>query len=152
MWSRQSTAEFDAHHGEDNRRLLRALVDERAPGLLAYEDGEPVGWVSVGGRKEFPRLNRSPITKPVDDLAVWSIVCFYIHRGRRGQGIATGLLDAAVAFAKANNAPAVEGYPVDKPSPSNAEAFWGVRPMFARAGFDEIARRSPTRPVMRRYL
>lgn len=151
MWPRQSSAEFDTHHGEDNRRAMRRLIADRPTGILAY-DPDPIGWVSVGPRPEFGRLNRSRVTKPVDDAPVWSIVCFYVHRDRRGQGVGSALLGAAIAHARAGGAAAIEGYPLDKESPANADAWWGVLPMFARAGFIEIARRSPTRPVMRLAL
>ncbi len=151
MWSRQTSREFDQHHGEDNRAALQRLVEGgRPPGLLAYRDGAPVGWVSVGPRPDFGRLNRSPVTKAVDDVPVWSIVCFYIKRGRRGEGIARALLDAAVDYARSQGAEAVEGYPLDKEKAANSEAWWGLAAMFRDAGFTEIARRSPTRPLMRK--
>jgi GNAT superfamily N-acetyltransferase len=152
MWPRQSSADFDLHHGEDNRRSLRAIVADRVAGLLAYEDGSPVGWVAVGPREEYGRIQRSRVTKPVDDVAVWSIVCFYITSGRRGEGIGSALLDAAVEYAGSRGATAVEGYPLDKEKASNSDAWWGLAGMFLDAGFQEIARRSPTRPLMRKML
>src|SRR5690606_24117971 len=111
--------------------------------------------VAVTTRAEQPRLSRSPHLKPVDDLPVWSVTCFWIPRQWRGRGVATALLDAAVEHASARGAPAVEGYPVDpavRPRQAN-EAYTGVVSMFHRAGFREIARRTPTsRVVMRRDL
>jgi GNAT superfamily N-acetyltransferase len=152
MWPRQSAADFDLHHGEDNRRSLRAIVTDRVAGMLAYENDSPVGWVAVGPREEYGRIQRSRITKPVDDVAVWSIVCFYIKSGRRGEGIGSALLNAAVTYADSQGATAVEGYPLDKERVANSDAWWGLAPMFLEAGFKEIARRSPARPLMRKTL
>ncbi|HEY5579180.1 MAG TPA: GNAT family N-acetyltransferase, partial [Acidimicrobiia bacterium] len=79
MWNRQTSREYEAGKGESNRAALRSIVESgRVPGLLAYEGETPVGWVSLGPRAEFGRLQRSPVTKPVDDRPVWSIVCFFI--------------------------------------------------------------------------
>jgi GNAT superfamily N-acetyltransferase len=135
MWPRQSAADFDLHHGEDNRRSLRAIVTDRVAGLLAYENDSPVGWVAVGPREEYGRIQRSRITKPVDD-----------------EGIGSALLNAAVTYADSQGATAVEGYPLDKERAANSDAWWGLAPMFLEAGFKEIARRSPARPLMRKTL
>jgi GNAT superfamily N-acetyltransferase len=123
------------------------------PGLLAYHDGKPVGWVAVAPRAEYPRLNRSPKLKPVDDLPVWSVTCFYIDRRYRGTGVAGTLLAAAIEHARAHGATSIEGYPVDPGDGrvSNASAFTGVLDMFRAAGFSEIARRGG-RPTLRRRI
>jgi GNAT superfamily N-acetyltransferase len=95
------------------------------------------------------------VTKPIDEREkVWAIVCFYLDRHHRRSGMASALLEAAVEHAAAKGAQVVEGYPVDardtrKPS---AELFHGTASMFAAAGFEEVARRSPTRPLMRRRV
>ncbi|MFQ5555371.1 MAG: GNAT family N-acetyltransferase [Acidimicrobiia bacterium] len=155
MWNRQTSAEYEQLKGDPNRRALEALVVAgHVPGLLAYRDGTPVGWVSLGPREVFGRLGRSRVTKPVDDTPVWSITCFVVDRAHRGTGVATALLDAAVVFAGAGGAAAVEGYPVE---PRSSEmppiyAWMGLASMFAGAGFTEIARRSETRPLMRLVL
>ncbi|HEX4906133.1 MAG TPA: GNAT family N-acetyltransferase [Acidimicrobiales bacterium] len=155
-WWRLSAKDWDAAGNEGRRAHLEAVVQRgEAPGLLAYVDGEPVGWLAVAPRSAYPRLNRSPHTKPVDDEPVWSITCFWIARGHRGSGIASALLEAAVAFAQERGAPAIEGYPVDPEvrRVDDAAAFTGVLPLFSRAGFVEMARRSTTsRVVVRRRL
>lgn len=137
-----------------NREALRSLADsDIAPGLLAYDDDSPVGWVSIGPREDFEALRRSPVAKPVDDRPVWSIVCFFVDRRARGRGVAARLLDAAVGYARSNGATLVEAYPIDKEVRSDNEvAFVGTKPMFDRAGFHEVARRTPTRPLMRRAV
>ena len=157
MWWRVSGADFDRgirNRGAGNRRRMRDLVaGNRVPGLLAYRDGRPVGWVSVAPREEFARLQRSPTLKAVDDRPVWSIVCFFMDRTERGAGVGTALLDAAVRHAAEQGATIVEGYPVDPTDRkiSNADAYTGVVSMFRRAGFREVARRG-SRPIMRKTL
>ena len=132
------------------------LVDARTvPGLLAYVDGHPVGWCSVAPRSEFGRVERSPITKPVDEEEdVWSIVCFYIDRHHRGSGVGSALLESAVERARKKGARVVEGYPIDSSvrKVPNAEGYVGFQSMFEAAGFEEVARRSRSRPVMRYTL
>jgi GNAT superfamily N-acetyltransferase len=152
MWWRQSAREFETLGGEPNRRSLKALVDQGRPtGLLAYEDGTPVGWVSVAPRADFGRLNRSPKLFPVDDEPVWSVVCFYVTPRRRGSGVASALLDAAVAAAAAAGAAVVEAYPIDpgEGRAASAGAYTGLLGMFLAAGFEEVVRRGG-RPIVRR--
>ena len=155
MTWRLSSAEYEARKGDRNRRALRRLVArEPSPGLLAYLGGRPVGWCAVAPREAYPKLDRSRVAARVDDRPVWSIVCFYVVRDCRGHGIASALLDSAVDFAVAHGAEVVEGYPVEpaKDEMPDLFAFTGLASMFRRAGFHEVARRSPTRPVMRREL
>lgn len=155
MWFRESQREFSANGNDGNRSAMGGIVAKgRKPGLLAYLDGEPVGWISLAPREEFPRVERSRILAPVDDRAVWSIVCFYIHRRHRGEGVGSALLDAAVKHAREQGARLLEAYPVDTSTRrvANAGAFTGTAVMFERAGFREVARRSDRRPIMRRAV
>jgi GNAT superfamily N-acetyltransferase len=119
--------------------------------LLAYRNGAPVGWVALAPRGEYPRLQRSPKLKPVDETPVWVITCFYIDRHHRGTGVASTLLGAAVRFARAHGATAVEGIPIDTDvgTATNAGLFTGTLAMFTDAGFVEVARRGG-RPIVRR--
>jgi GNAT superfamily N-acetyltransferase len=140
--------------GEANRKAMKALVDGGVvPGLIAYEDGRPVGWVSLGPRQDYAKLERSPVMKPVDGKPVWSIVCFFVDARARGRGVSEQLLKAAIAYARSQGARLLEAYPVDKEEPSHADFLWfGAKSMFDRAGFREVARRKETRPVVRRGL
>jgi len=152
MWFRTSGPEFRANHGAGNRAALKRIVDAGpAPGLLAYADGQPVGWCAVAPREQYPRVLRSRTTKPADDAPAWAITCFFIDANARGLGIARRLLDAAVAFARANGARIVEGYPVDTTERRIAddEAYHGTLALFEAAGFREVARRTPARPIVR---
>jgi len=147
--------DFDANKGDGNRRALKALIEGgQMPGVLVYRDGQPAGWCSVAPREMFPALERSRILKPVDDMPVWSVSCFYVPRVLRGAGLADDLIAAALAHARAGGARAVEAYPVEPTTSSMPAVFaWtGFAQSFTRAGFVEIARRSPTRPIMRRAV
>ena len=123
------------------------MVDRgAAPGLLAYRGDEPVGWVAVVPRAEYPRLNQGRDTAPVDEReGAWVIPCFFVVDSARGSGVARELLDAAVAFAAAHKAKVVEGVPVDPAvrTRSDSATYTGVVSMFADAGFEEVARRTP---------
>lgn len=134
-----------------NRTQLKTLVDAgRPPGLIGYRGNVPVGWVSIGPREDYAKLARSPVMKPVDDQRVWSVVCFVVPAEYRGQGVAQALLAGAVTYAKKQGAKLIEAYPVDKPSRSNDDYMWfGAKSMYDKAGFSEVARRKPHRPVVR---
>ncbi len=152
MWWRLSRAQFEHQKAEGNRLALRRLVRAGpAPGLLAYAEDQPVGWCSVGPRESFAALDRSRVLARVDDRPVWSIVCFFIARKFRHRGLSSRLVEAAVDYARACGAALVEGYPIDAASPGypDAYAYTGLLPTFLRCGFVEVARRSPTRPIMR---
>jgi ribosomal protein S18 acetylase RimI-like enzyme len=145
-----------------NRELLETVAGEQdhAPGLVAYEDDMVVGWVSLGPREDYERLAFSKALAPLDDRAVWSIVCFVVGRKSRGHGVAAALLDAAINYARANGATTLEAYPVDIADGTripSANAFHGTLGMFERAGFKVVARRkgSPNatpRPIVRKAI
>jgi len=140
--------------GQENRQAMRTLVNRgTVPGLIGYENGVPIAWVSLGPRKGYAKLQRSPVTKPVDDRPVWSIVCFFVDRKARGRGLAARMLKAAVDYARSRGARLLEAYPVDRDERSHPDSmFYGAKSMYDRAGFREVARRRPTRPVVRRSL
>ena len=139
---------------DENRAALKALADAgQQVGLVGYLDGVPAGWVSFGPRADFRKLERSPVMKPVDEQPVWSIVCFVVPSQFRGQGVARQLLDAAVAYCRKKKVKLVEAYPVDKAERTADQNMWfGAKSMFDAAGFDEVARRKPERPIVRLKL
>jgi GNAT superfamily N-acetyltransferase len=137
----------------DNRDRFADLVrDEAPPGLLGYVDGEPIGWVQVGPRSDFPTLRRSRLFKPVDDVQPWTINCFVVRTGHRRRGIGKGLLDAAIEYARDQGAQIIEAYPVDGPRSSSVDYYTGTLGMFAEHGFVELLRRNDTRPIVRLSL
>jgi GNAT superfamily N-acetyltransferase len=152
MWFRKPNAAWVTSVGSTNERDLRALAEAgRAPGLLAYVDGAPAGWVSVAPRSEYTRISGVDAA-PTDDFPpddVWSIVCFYIAKAHRGAGIGKALLAEAVRHAAAHGATVVEGYPAQpKSSPTADEnVYTGVVSMFEAAGFREVGRFARWRSV-----
>lgn len=153
MFWRLKYSEFELLKGEGNRAMLKDIVDSgEDPGIMAYLGDQPVGWCSMAPRLDFSALERSRILKPIDDRPVWSVVCFFIERKHRRQGLMLGLLNAAVDYARQHGARVVEGYPKDPQAGSTSPdvfVYTGLFSAFQKAGFVEVARRSPTRPVMR---
>jgi len=141
-------------YSESNKRQLKALVDRGVvPGLLGYEKQRAIGWISLGPREDYGRLKRSPVMKAVDDKPVWSIICFVVDPEVRRQGVAEALLNGALSWARKQGVRLVEAYPCDKRGMAADDSMWfGAKRMFDRAGFAEVARRKPTRPVMRKKL
>jgi GNAT superfamily N-acetyltransferase len=141
-------------YAERNRRDLKALVDSGVvPGLIGYRDGKPVAWVSVGPREQYHKLAKSPVMKPVDDKPVWSVVCFYTALEARNAGVSAAMLRHAARFAQENGATLLEAYPVDGSDRARDDAMWfGAKRMYDAAGFREVARRKPRRPIVRKAL
>ncbi|MFF1633072.1 GNAT family N-acetyltransferase [Leifsonia sp. NPDC058248] len=157
-WCRRFLTQPDGPAGTDNRSTLRREVAEAAtpPGLIASVDGVPVGWTRVGPRSRFPGVtsNRALARVLYDDPDAWWVTCFAIDGRHRRSGVGSALLLAAVDFARDHGASAVEGHPVDvagltTDTVSGSALFTGTMTMYVAAGFAEIARTYPTRPVMR---
>ncbi len=149
----------------ENRAVLEAAAregaaDGRAPGLVAYDGADAVGWVSVGPREDYERLAFSKVLAPIDDTPVWSIVCFVVGRRSRGQGVASALLDAAIDYARDARCDDARGVPGRDPrgrACPSANVYHGTLSMFERAGFEVVERRqynaaSPVRPIVRLAL
>jgi GNAT superfamily N-acetyltransferase len=133
---------------------LKALADALPPpGLIGYRGKVPVGWVSLGPRADYARLKRSSVMKPVDEQPVWSVVCFVVPAEFRHQGVAKALLAGAIAYARRRGAKLLEAYPVDKKGKVSDDWLWfGTKSMYDQAGFREVARRRPERPIVRLHL
>lgn len=120
---------------------VQQLIEEEGPiGVLAYDGDEVVGWAAVAPRADttFARSRKIP---HVDDLDVWSAWCIRVRPGHRGKGISHDLLQGAIAFAREQGAPALEGYPVDNQGEKvdRTMAYVGTRGLFERAGFTKVA-------------
>jgi ribosomal protein S18 acetylase RimI-like enzyme len=136
-------------HGTPKKRALGRLVRRGdGPGLLAYDGGDVVGWVSVAPRETYPVLLRSPQYRPVgDEEGVWSIVCFVVDREARGRGVATALLHGAVEHARARGARYLEAYP----HATTGDDYMGSVRLFRSAGFRK-QREANKRVIVRREL
>jgi hypothetical protein len=134
---------------EENKGRFREIVERGPPpGLLAFTEDLAVGWCQVTPRESVPWLDRLWRLARVDDLPVWSLSCFYIRIGYRRKGVCTALIAAALEAARQGRAPALEAYPFDAEVSPSASGT-GYASTFARAGFEIVARRAPTRPIMR---
>lgn len=130
------------------------------PGLIAYVDDQPAGWTRVGLRSAFPGVAGNKALVRVltnDDTGVWWVACFAVGARFRRSGIGSALLHGAVEFARQHGATAVEGHPVDVAALKGNRAagsalYTGTEAMFTAAGFTEVGRTFPTRPVMRLVL
>ncbi|GAA1244922.1 GNAT family N-acetyltransferase [Janibacter melonis] len=156
---RLRAGEIEELGGGSREEAMRALAARRSrPGVITYDDGVPVGWCHISPRAEIPRLVRSELIRPVDEVPVWSIICLVVRGGHRRRGVTAHLVEGAVAYARSRGAPAVEAYPVDPEGRMDTTmAFVGTRAIFERAGFeqvgvtDAVASKMP-RIVMRRSL
>lgn len=155
MWWRLARSDFQKQKGSGNKRAFQKIVKRGPPpGLVAYADGQPVAWCALAPRESYPALGRSRILKPVDERPVWSVTCLFIARPFRKKGVSAQMLSAAADYAKGQGAEIIEGYPVEPQNGPMADVFvfTGLASAFRKAGYDEAARRSKTRPIMRRYL
>ncbi|KQM40424.1 GNAT family N-acetyltransferase [Microbacterium sp. Leaf203] len=156
QWWLLTNAEFQKTSRDDlTTRFHAEMHGDRAPGLIAYVDGEPAGWVRVGPRIDQTRLLRTrdvttATDEPLDADDVWSISCFVVRTAHRGQGLMKKLLDAAVSTARDAGARVVEAYPLD-PTVARRSAnqlYRGTVSMFEQAGFDIVDRPKPDRALV----
>ncbi len=153
MFWRLDHATFERQKGAANRKAMKRIVAAgEIPGILAYVNSKPIGWCAVAPRDKYFRLERSRVLAPIDGEKVWSIVCLFVERSFRRRGISSALIRAAGEFVGERGGKMVEGYPIEPRKGSAPDAFvWtGLASAFRRAGFTELERRSPTRPIMRR--
>jgi len=155
QWIRLPRKEFSAVQGAGAKVLMKkSVLKGEVPGLLAYQGKRAVGWAALAPRETFRRLESSRVLKPLDDRPVWSVPCFFTAKDARGKGVTTALLKAAAVHAAKKGAKTLEGYPIETKGKKVPDAFvwWGLSGAFKKAGFKVAARRSKTRPVMRRSL
>lgn len=155
MWWRLKRSEWEKNKGAGNKRSLKRIVDSSiVPGILAYQDGKPIGWCSAAPREQFSAFERSRTLKPLDDKPVWSVVCLFVDRQSRRRGVASALLKAAAKYAKSQGATTIEGYPViarNKPMP-DVFAYTGTVEAFVKAGNKVVAQPTPSRVIVRKKL
>ncbi len=157
FWRLEEGERFDDVKGAEAKRRMKALVRKgAAQGLLAFAGDEPVGWLALGPRREFKKLDRAPSLKCDDADDVWSLPCFFVHKDWRGQGVATALLKAALPVLKARGAKVVEGYPVKPPEGTaklaSSFAYTGTVPLFLKQGFGLVAERPKGKQRVRKRL
>jgi GNAT superfamily N-acetyltransferase len=157
MFWRVRSKDWSFANAAEARAGFHSLVEaahDPAPGLLAYADGRAVGWVSVAPREDYGRLANSRVRPKLDDVPVWSIVCFVVSRSARGRGLTTRLLDAAMDYAIARGAPALEAYPVDAGDgrvPA-AVGYTGHLSTFLAAGFHIVHQIDSPQATVRRVI
>jgi len=135
-WRMRST-EFQRSTKEDRVAALEGTVRLGEPvGILAYSEGEPVGWCSIAPRQTYQALEKYRALPRLDEAPVWSVVCFFVDRHVRRQGVTLGLLQAAVEYARSHGAKVIEGYPVE-PGP-RLYTYMGSPSTFRRAGFRDV--------------
>jgi GNAT superfamily N-acetyltransferase len=138
----------------ENRHDLRSLAASgQPPGLLAFDGPMAVGWCQLAPRADLAWLARARYLGPVDDLPVWSVPCLFVRRSHRRQRVTAALIEAATDVARHAAAPALEAYPIDTDVPGHTtNLFPGIASVFARQGFEVVARRRNDRPIMRKSL
>ena len=157
MFWRLDRADFKKLRGGGTKEILYQMAEQgQEPGLITYVDGKPAGWCSVGSRENYLALENSRILKRVDDQPVWSIVCFFVDKATRKQGLMAEMLRGAVAHAKKHGAKIVEGYPIDMQTEKLAgqklgsyAGYMGIASAFREVGFIEAGRASETQLIMR---
>jgi len=141
--------------GTETERRREAMTKlarrRRAPGLLAFDGDEVVGWVAVAPRTELTRIEKSRATPRVDDEDVWVVPCVTVRKNARGRGIACALIRAAVEYAREQGAHAVEAYPrAGGKRTGDDNAYFGTEAMFRRAGFRVV--RKPLKNLPRNWV
>jgi GNAT superfamily N-acetyltransferase len=154
MWWKLSRKEFEKQKGNKNKKAFQKIVaNGERPGIIAYYKNQPIGWCAVAPREKYPLLESSRVLKRIDNKEVWSVVCFFIERSFRNKGVAVELLKSAIEFVKKSGGKIIEGYPIEqKEKTADVFAWTGFASSFIKAGFKEVELRSPTRPIMRKYI
>ncbi len=145
---RLASGDYQRSTKESRIATLDCLVACDTPvGILAYLDGEPIGWCSIAPRETYAALERFRALPRLDNQPVWSVACFFMDRHSRRRSVTLGLLRAAVAYARAQGAQIVEGYPVEPGA--RLYTYMGAPSTFLRAGFHDVTPPGQLRQVMR---
>jgi GNAT superfamily N-acetyltransferase len=142
MYWRCTNKEFEQMKSADRRIAFKKEIEQKefSPGILAYIDSHVVGWIAISPKKEYKRLIKSRVIKSIDQKPVWSIVCFFIHKEFRRQGISKNLLIGAENYAKSKGAEILESYPIESEEKINeVYAYVGTEKVFKEVGFSKVA-------------
>jgi GNAT superfamily N-acetyltransferase len=145
---RMTSSEYQRSTKESRVWALSDMVRKGMPiGVLAYHDGDPIGWCSIAPRETYHALEHFRALPRLDTIPVWSVVCFFVDSAVRRHGVTRGLLHAAVDYARAHGASVLEGYPVE-PGP-RLYTYMGSPETFRQAGFVDVTPAGQARQVMR---
>ncbi len=154
MQCRLPTDEFEASKGEGNRLAMKALVESgRIPGIIVYNDNEPVGWCSLGNREDFPRLPKSHEVKIIDEQT-WIISCLFIRKDWRRRGIKRTLLKHLITYCQTKGAKVLESHQCNSSFSKYPDNFaWtGIEKAYEAVGFVKVDEPLDKRPIMRYHL
>jgi GNAT superfamily N-acetyltransferase len=160
IWPVLSNKDWNETTTPQRTEMFRAEIDQGPPpGIVAYVDGVPAGWIRIGPRTVQARVPRTRIiaaasTEPFDDDTVWAVTCFVVRREHRGTGLNVELLRAAVAYAEESGARVIEGYPVDTRGEKRRsnDLFHGTLGTFLAVGFEVQTEMKPGRILVARDL
>jgi len=155
MYYRLSPGEFKEGKFEDgNKRAMKEIIEAGKPaGILALYEEQAIAWCAFAPRKDYPKLSRSRVHKPIDDKPVWSIPCMFIHKDFRKYGVSVALLKGVIDYAGENGVKIIEAYPTIPTTEKLPDSFaWiGLYKSFEQAGFKIVNKTSPNRPMVRYY-
>jgi GNAT superfamily N-acetyltransferase len=155
MYWRTTRREFEEGQGAGNKSAMKGIVESgEVPGLLFYLDNHPVAWCSIAPRDHYASLNRSRILKKLDEIPVWSLVCFFVDKDFRNQGLIQEVLRGAIEYVRDQGGKVIEAYPT-VPKGGRlppVSSYMGLPSMFEKAGFVEVARPSKSKAVMRYFI
>jgi GNAT superfamily N-acetyltransferase len=155
MWWRITRREFEEQQGDGNRKAMKTIVESgEIPGLLFYSEGKAIAWCSIAPRDNYASLNRSRILKKLDDTPVWSLVCFFVDKAYRNQGLIQEVLRGAIEYVRDQGGKVIEAYP-NVPKRGRlppVSSYMGLLSMFEKAGFVEVARPSKSKVIMRYFI
>jgi GNAT superfamily N-acetyltransferase len=152
MFFRGKRKEYNEKTGDGNRSRFQEIVENNQPvGVIAYHLDRPAGWCAVAPREDYEALSRSRALKKLDDIPVWSITCFFVEKSYRRHGLMAFLIRGAIDYAKNKGAQWLEAYPVipNKEIIPPVFAYTGFYETYINLGFQEVARRTPSSPIVR---